>query len=78
MAWETEDEYLFGPDILVAPILFEGVRRREVYLPAGCGWIDVSTGMVIEGGKSVDSAAPIDTIPLYLKRSSALDIGIFS
>ena len=34
-AWEVEDEYMFGPDVLVAPVLYEGIREREVYLPEG-------------------------------------------
>ena len=38
--WDIEDEYLYGPDILVAPILEAGQKTREVYLPAGENWTD--------------------------------------
>lgn len=76
-AWEIEDEFVFGPDILVAPVLHEGAREREVYLPAGCEWIDVSTGSAVEGGRTLDSPAPIDRIPLFLKRGSVLDRAVF-
>ena len=34
-AWEIEDQYMFGSDIMVCPILYEGIREREVYLPGG-------------------------------------------
>lgn len=37
-SWEFEDQYMFGPDILVAPVLYEGMRQREVYLPEGAEW----------------------------------------
>ncbi|MEI9971300.1 MAG: TIM-barrel domain-containing protein [Ignavibacteriota bacterium] len=48
-AWEVEDEYLFGSDILVAPLLEGGTRGRAVYLPEG-QWIDYQTGKPYAGG----------------------------
>ena len=48
-----EDEFLFGADLLVAPVLREGVTQREVYLPAG-EWFDFWTGRRHAGGKSID------------------------
>jgi len=47
-SWLIDDEYLFGSDILVAP-LFEEVTHRDVYLPKG-KWIDYQTGKVYDGG----------------------------
>ena len=38
-AWETEDAYLFGSDLLVAPVMEQGMRERSVYLPAGVRWV---------------------------------------
>jgi alpha-D-xyloside xylohydrolase len=64
-AWETEDEYLFGPDYLVAPILYEGMREREVYLPTGQKWTDAWTGESYEGGGVITAAAPLDRIPVF-------------
>lgn len=32
-AWSIEDEFMFGPDLLIAPVLYEGARERNVYLP---------------------------------------------
>jgi alpha-D-xyloside xylohydrolase len=73
-AYAVEDEYLFGPDLLVAPVLEEGARRRAVYLPAGAGWKDAWTGESWEGGRWLEAAAPLDRIPLYLKDGASLPI----
>ena len=51
-AWEVEDQYMFGSDMLVCPILYEGMREREVYLPAG-KWRNINDNKVYEGGRFV-------------------------
>ena len=66
-AWETEDQYMFGPDILVAPVMEEGVSERRVYLPAGETWTECYTGKKFEGGQTVTAAAPIDIIPVFTR-----------
>jgi len=71
-AWEIDDEFIFGSDLLVAPVLSSGAREREVYLPAGSDWIDVRNGKTIEGGRKILCDAPIDGIPLFLKRGSSI------
>src|SRR5690606_9315046 len=43
-AWEIEDQYMFGPDILVAPVLYPQAKSRRVYLPKGTRWKDAWTG----------------------------------
>lgn len=48
-AWRVDDEYLFGSQILVAPLLESGITSRTVYLPQG-KWIDYQTEKVYEGG----------------------------
>ena len=48
-AWKVDDEYLFGSQILVAPLLESGMTGRTVYLPEG-KWIDYQTEKVYEGG----------------------------
>ena len=68
--WNVEDEYMYGPDILVAPILYAGQRSREVYLPAGECWIEYATGKKYDGGTTVQAAAELDTIPVFVKGSS--------
>ena len=52
-AWQIEDEFLFGPDLLIAPVLEPGARVRDVYLPAGRAWIEAGTGDRHDGGSIV-------------------------
>ncbi len=66
-AWEIEDEYLFGPDILVAPILYEGISSRKVYLPRGAKWTHAFTKETFEGGSSVECKTTLETIPVFIK-----------
>jgi len=65
-AWAIEDQFLFGPDILVAPVTAPGTTSREVYLPAGRRWVDVRTGQSHDGGATVTSDAPIESIPVFV------------
>ncbi|GAA3729700.1 hypothetical protein [Salinactinospora qingdaonensis] len=44
LAWEVEDQFLLGADVLVAPVLSAGCRSRAVYLPAGRTWGEAGTG----------------------------------
>jgi alpha-D-xyloside xylohydrolase len=71
-AWEQEDEYMFGPDYLVAPVLYEGRRERELYLPAGAQWTCAWTGKIFDGGKTAAVPAPLDTIPVFCRGGAAL------
>ena len=73
-ASKVDDQYLFGPNLLVAPVLYEGARSRKVYLPAGTTWTDAWTGEVFQGGCSFTAEAPLSRIPLYLKASAQLPI----
>jgi alpha-glucosidase len=61
------DEYLLGRDVLVAPVIKEGLRERDVYLPAGENWIDWWTGERYDGGKSYQVKVPIDRLPLFVR-----------
>ena len=73
-AWEVEDQYLYGADILVAPILYAEQRERRVYLPEGVNWTEVWTGKGYEGGQTITVDAPIDQIPLFVKDSVLLEV----
>jgi alpha-D-xyloside xylohydrolase len=68
--WQIEDAYMFGPDILVAPVLHEGMRKRAVYLPLGCKWCDHGSGEIVEGGQTLLVDAPLTRIPVFLRESS--------
>jgi alpha-D-xyloside xylohydrolase len=64
-AWTTADEFLFGPDLLVAPVLQAGARNRTVYLPGGARWTDLWTRVSYEGGQTVEVEAPLERIPVF-------------
>lgn len=73
-AWETEDCYMFGPDLLVAPVMEEGARTRKLYLPSGCRWKDAYTGTMYEGGQTVEVEAPLDVIPVMIREGKEYPI----
>lgn len=60
------DVYMFGDDLLVAPVVDRGVTKREVPLPPG-RWLDWWTGQTYEGGETITVAAPLETLPLFLR-----------
>ncbi len=66
----ARDEYLFGPDLLVAPVTDRNTRR-PVYLPTG-SWVDYWTGTPVSGGGTVVVDAPLDTIPVFLRAGAVL------
>jgi alpha-D-xyloside xylohydrolase len=68
--WELQDQYMFGSDVLVAPVTKIGARSREVYLPQGVCWQEIHTGKVYEGGRHIMAKAPIDVIPVFIKGGS--------
>lgn len=66
-SWQVEDSYMFGPDLLVSPVMEAGAVTREIYLPAGAVWTDAYTGEVYEGGQKVTVPAPLDIIPVMIR-----------
>ena len=73
-AWEVEDQYLFGPDVLVKPVTEAGCRSVSVYLPAGADWTNAWTGRRYPGGQTVTVDAPLDQIPLFTKNEFVLNV----
>lgn len=69
-AWQIEDEYMFGPDILVAPVTFEGIRQRTIYLPGGCQWRNYPSGEIVDGGQTLVANAPLERMPMFLRDGS--------
>jgi len=67
-----EDQFMFGPEILVAPVLHLGQRQRSLYLPGGVRWLEAWTGQVYPGGQTVTVSAPLAQIPVFLKEDSRL------
>jgi alpha-D-xyloside xylohydrolase len=71
-AWEVGDQFMFGPDVLVAPVTAQGARERDVYLPAGASWLDAWTGEAVGKNGWVAAAAPLERIPVYLREGGGL------
>lgn len=71
-AWAVEDSYMFGPDVLVAPILFEGQRVRDVYLPVGTRWTSHGSGEIFDGGQVVKEPAPLDHLPVFFREQGSV------
>ncbi len=69
-AREAKDEYLFGPDLLAAPVI-DVNTSRAVYLPGG-QWIDYWSGKPLSGGTEVVADAPLDVLPLYARAGAIL------
>ena len=65
-AWEIEDQYMFGTDLLVSPILEAGMTERTLYLPEG-SWRNINDGTIFEGSRMVTVAAPIHELPVFAK-----------
>jgi alpha-glucosidase len=68
---EIDDEYLLGPDVLVAPVVEAGMTSRQVYLPAG-GWYDWHTGEALGARRFVLAPTPMDRIPLYARAGAVV------
>ncbi len=64
------DEYMFGPDLLVAPVIDENTRRA-VYLPEG-QWLDFWTGAPLSGGRTIVVDAPLEVLPLFVRAGAVL------
>jgi alpha-D-xyloside xylohydrolase len=73
-AWGIDDQYCFGPSVLVAPVTDLGARSRRVYLPAGAIWADPWAQETIDGGTWLDAAAPLERIPVYLRDGAQLPL----
>lgn len=71
--WALKDQYMFGADLLVAPVLYAGVASREVYLPAGAAWTYLPDGTVYRGGQTVTVQAPLAVIPVFARDGRQLD-----
>jgi len=71
VAIAREDEYLWGRDILVAPVVEKEATSRKVYLPHGI-WHDFWTGEQHEGGREISRGVDLETLPLYVRAGAVL------
>jgi alpha-D-xyloside xylohydrolase len=70
--WNLSDEFLFGPSVLVAPILYSRQRTRKVYFPQGSEWFSIETGKCYPGGTEIECDAPLDTIPVFTRQGTCV------
>ena len=66
-AWQIKDQFMYGDDILVAPVTEAGQTQKQVYVPAGSDWADAVTGEIYEGGQWITTDTPIEKIPVYVR-----------
>jgi alpha-D-xyloside xylohydrolase len=69
------DQYMFGPAFLVNPVTQPKADSRQVYLPASTAWINFWTGEALIGGKRIETPAPQQTIPLFVRAGSIVPMG---
>ncbi|MFL5741546.1 MAG: TIM-barrel domain-containing protein [Flavisolibacter sp.] len=75
IAANRNDEYLFGPSLLVAPVYQYGERKKEVYLPEGSGWYDLYSGKYFIGAQKLQADAPYERMPVFVREGSILPFG---
>lgn len=73
--WNVGDQFMFGPAILVNPVLKADATHRSVYLPAAPLWYDFWSGKSMPGGQEIEADAPLDRMPLFVRAGSILPMG---
>ncbi|HLP75474.1 MAG TPA: TIM-barrel domain-containing protein [Candidatus Paceibacterota bacterium] len=74
-AWTSGHEYMFGPAFLVAPVTEAKATHWSVYLPGGTSWVNFWTGETERGGREVQTAVPLETLPLFVRAGSIVPLG---
>ncbi|MBQ9699306.1 MAG: family 31 glucosidase, partial [Lachnospiraceae bacterium] len=64
--WEAKEQYMFGHKYLVAPVMYQGMTERSVYLPEGA-WKSIHNGTVYDGNVDITVEAPLEIIPVFEK-----------
>ena len=72
--YNLDDEFMIGNDLLVAPVLKPDVTSRLVYLPKGT-WYDYWTDKKYEGGTMIAVAAPLETVPMFVRGGAIIPMG---
>ena len=68
------DQYLWGRDVLVSPVVEKGATSRRLYLPRGPWW-DFWTELHVEGGREIDRTVDLETMPLHVRAGAILPLG---
>lgn len=75
--YEIQDAYLYGDELLIAPVWQAGQNERTLYLPEGAEWVHVWSGATHDGGQEVTVAAPLGQPPVFF-RKDAENAGLFA
>jgi alpha-D-xyloside xylohydrolase len=67
ICYTIEDQYMFGPDLLVAPVIEAGATSRSIYLPEGSKWKDALTGKTYKGGQTIEVIVSIENMPVFTR-----------
>ncbi len=70
-----DNQYMFGPSILVNPVTDAGATERKVYLPKGNTWFDFWTAKTFSGGQTISAPAPLNSMPLFIKAGAIIPFG---
>jgi alpha-glucosidase len=71
--YNLADEFLWGPDLLVAPVVSKGVKSRKVYLPEG-KWTDWKTGQAAAGPGWIEVSTPLGALPLFARAGAIIPL----
>jgi alpha-glucosidase (family GH31 glycosyl hydrolase) len=74
VAWTVNDQYMFGPALMVCPVYQDKSERREVYLPKE-QWYDIYSGQQMKGGQKVSVSTPYNRMPLFARAGSIVPVG---
>ena len=66
---------MFGPAMMACPVTVAGATNRNVYLPSGTAWYDFWTGESHAGGQTINAAATIDKLPIFVRAGSIIPYG---
>ncbi|TSO25414.1 glycoside hydrolase family 31 protein [Lactobacillus sp. LL6] len=72
--YDINDEFMISDKVLVAPVVYQGMTTRQVYLPKG-EWIDFWSGVEYAGQNTILVGAPLDKLPMFIKKDTILPWG---
>ena len=73
--WNDDTTFMVGRSLLVAPVIWQGLDARPVYLPAGAQWHDLHSGAVYQGGTYQQVAAPLGRTPVFVRVPAIIPMG---
>lgn len=73
--YTINNQFMFGPSLLINPVTKYKAREREVYLPKGNGWYHLFSGKYYDGGQTINAEAPLTEIPVFVKEGAIIPFG---